>query len=83
MVVRMQHQVFKRLYRSVATGKETARVLKVCGGKNYQKRLKKELDAIGNSEMWRAGAATRSLRPKESAKKITKGTKGVGGRKAN
>ncbi len=75
--------VFKDLYKRVASGKETARVLSVCGKKDYQKRLKKELDAIGNSEMWRAGAATRSLRPKETARKITKSTKGVAGRKSN
>ena len=38
---------------------------------------------MGDSEMWRAGQATRSLRPKEKAKKITRGTKGVSGRKTN
>jgi ketol-acid reductoisomerase len=58
-------------------------VLESCGRKDYQKQLTKELNEIGNSEMWRAGAATRNLRPKESAKKITKSTKGVGGRKTN
>ena len=33
--------------------------------------------------MWRAGAAVRSLRPKEGAKAIVKGTKGVSGRQSN
>ncbi|MDY7011162.1 MAG: ketol-acid reductoisomerase [Planctomycetota bacterium] len=75
--------VFKELYKRVAGGAETRRVLTVCGKSDYRKRLDKELAAIGNSEMWRAGAATRSLRPKEKAKKITKATKGVAGRKAN
>ena len=49
----------------------------------YQVKLGRELDTMGNSEMWQAGKATRSLRPKEQAKKVTKSTKGVGGRKRN
>ena len=48
-----------------------------------KKQLAKELAAIGNSEMWRAGKATRALRPKEPAKKISKTTKGVAGRASN
>ena len=75
--------VFKELYQRVASGAETRRVLTVCGKADYQKRLSRELDELGNSEMWRAGKATRSLRPKEKARKITKATKGVGGRKTN
>ena len=75
--------VFKDLYKRVKTGLETKRVLSVCGKKDYRERLAKELDAIGNSEMWRAGAASRALRPKNKAKTITKATKGVGGRKKN
>jgi len=75
--------VFKELYRRVASGAETRRVLTVCGRADYQQRLTKELAEMGNSEMWRAGAAARSLRPKEKARKITKATKGVGGRKSN
>jgi len=74
--------VFKELYKRVATGVETRRVISTCGKPDYQKQLAKELAAIGNSEMWRAGAATRALRPKESARKISKATKGVAGRKA-
>ena len=75
--------VFKELYKRVADGSETRRVIRVCGAPNYQERLGKELDEMGNSEMWRAGKATRDLRPKESAKKVSKGTKGVGGRGSN
>jgi ketol-acid reductoisomerase len=74
--------LFDRLYKSVKSGKETARVISACSGKNYQKRLAKELGVIRNSEMWRAGAAVRALRPREKAKVVTKDTKGVGGRKA-
>lgn len=72
--------VFSELYERVASGKEAERVIKACGRKDYQKQLAKELAAIGQSEMWRAGAAVRALRPTEKAKAITKGTKGVGGR---
>jgi len=75
--------VFKDLYKRVKTGAECKRVLTVCGKKDYKERLTKELNTIGNSEMWMAGKAVRSLRPKEKAKKITKSTKGIGGRKSN
>jgi ketol-acid reductoisomerase len=75
--------VFKELYKRVKSGAETKRVLSVCGKKDYKERLTRELDEIGNSEMWRAGAASRSLRPKNKAVTITKDTKGVGGRKKN
>jgi ketol-acid reductoisomerase len=75
--------VFKDLYQRVKSGKECARVLSSCGKPNYQKQLTKELNVIGNSEMWRAGKAVRGLRPKEPAKAIAKGTKGVAGRASN
>jgi len=75
--------VFKDLYARVKDGRECARVLSACGGANYQKLLQKELDQLHNSEMWRAGAAVRALRPKEPARAITKGTKGVTGRASN
>ncbi len=73
--------VFKELYKRVASGAETKRVLATCGRNDYQKQLAKELSVMGNSEMWLAGKATRSLRPKEPAKKISKATKGIAGRK--
>jgi len=72
--------VFKELYKRVKSGAETRRVISVCGKPNYQESLNKELAEIHNSEMWRAGAAARSLRPKEPQKKITKTTKGIKGR---
>jgi len=75
--------VFKDLYRRVKTGKECARVLSACGKSNYQTLLQKELNQLRNSEMWRAGAAVRALRPKEPARAITKGTKGIAGRATN
>jgi ketol-acid reductoisomerase len=72
--------VFADLYKSVKSGKEAAHVVKVCGAKDYPKRIAKELGAIHDSEMWQAGAAVRALRPKEKARAISKGTKGVAGR---
>jgi ketol-acid reductoisomerase len=74
--------VFKELYKRVASGAETKRVLSACGRPDYQERLSKELKVMGGSEMWMAGKATRSLRPKESARKVSRATKGIAGRKA-
>ena len=60
--------VFENLYESVATGKETQRVLEANSTPDYREKLNKELDAIKNSEMWMAGAAVRSLRPERRGK---------------
>ncbi len=75
--------VFKELYKRVVTGKEAGRVLEACSQPNYSELVTQELNEIGNSEMWRAGKAVRALRPKEAAKEVLKGTKGVGGRASN
>lgn len=75
--------LFKELYESVKSGKETERVLSYCGAPDYQTTLAAELSEIKNSEMWRAGAAVRSLRPHEAAKAVTASTKGVSGRVGN
>jgi ketol-acid reductoisomerase len=75
--------VFELLYDRVSSGKECTRVLESTGGADYQQRLGKELAELGNSEIWRAGKATRSLRPKEAAKAISADTKGIGGRSEN
>jgi ketol-acid reductoisomerase len=75
--------VFRELYERVRSGKETARVLAACGKPNYQAQLQKELNQIRDSEMWRAGAAVRALRPKEPARRISRSTKGVAGRESN
>ncbi len=55
--------IFTKLYQSVKDGVETRRVLESSLAPNYREALAKELDAIKNSEMWRAGAAVRALRP--------------------
>lgn len=75
--------VFEKLYDRVKSGAETKRVIETCGAPDYQKKLDAELAEIHNSEMWRAGAATRALRPAEEARKIDANTKGVGGRGEN
>jgi ketol-acid reductoisomerase len=71
---------FEELYDRVKTGAETKRVLEACGADDYAEKLGEELREMRESEMWRAGTASRSLRPKETAKEITSDTKGVGGR---
>jgi len=55
--------VFDALYESVISGKETERTLKLNSAPDYREKLRVELDRIKNSEMWRAGAAVRALRP--------------------
>jgi ketol-acid reductoisomerase len=75
--------VFEKLYKSVKTGRETREVIRDCGGKDYQTFLAKKLAEIHDSEMWQAGAAVRALRPREKAKDLSKGVKGIGGRDKN
>ncbi len=60
--------VFRDLYESVISGKETKRVLDANSTPDYREKLQKELDVIKNSEMWKAGAAVRSLRPENRIK---------------
>ncbi|OGG62982.1 ketol-acid reductoisomerase [Candidatus Kaiserbacteria bacterium RIFCSPHIGHO2_02_FULL_59_21] len=55
--------VFEELYKSVASGKETAITLKANSQPDYRVKLEEELKEIRESEMWKAGAAVRSLRP--------------------
>ncbi|HKK42763.1 MAG TPA: ketol-acid reductoisomerase [Bacteroidales bacterium] len=55
--------VFNELYNRVKSGEECVRVLESTGAPNYKAMLDKELNELGNSELWRAGAAVRKLRP--------------------
>ena len=59
--------LFELLYRDVKEGVETRRVLDTCSAPDYRETLQQELDGWKNSEMWKAGAAVRALRP-ENAK---------------
>ena len=58
--------VFEELYRSVADGSETRRTLESNSHPDYRKNLEVELKEIADSEMWRAGAAVRALRPERA-----------------
>jgi len=60
--------VFDELYDRVKSGKETERVLSVSSAPDYAEKLSKELEVLRNSEMWRAGAAVRALRPENRKK---------------
>lgn len=60
--------VFDELYERVVSGDETRRVLEANSAPDYREKLQKELDAMGNSEMWQAGTAVRSLRPENRKK---------------
>ena len=55
--------VFQQLYKEVEEGRETARTINENSKPDYAANLKKELDALDSSEMWRAGRTVRSLRP--------------------
>jgi ketol-acid reductoisomerase len=60
--------VFEQLYESVVTGEETRRTLDCNSAPDYRERLDAELKVIHDSEMWRAGAAVRALRPENRRK---------------
>ncbi len=55
--------LFEELYESVANGTEARITLEANSRPDYREQLEKELAAIRDSEMWRAGAAVRALRP--------------------
>jgi ketol-acid reductoisomerase len=55
--------VFDDLYDSVVSGEETRIVLEANSAPDYRERLEEELRELRESEMWRTGAAVRSLRP--------------------
>jgi ketol-acid reductoisomerase len=60
--------VFEELYRKVAEGEETRRVLEANSRSDYREQLEKELKEVAESEMWQAGTVVRSLRPERAAK---------------
>ncbi len=60
--------VFDSLYELVAAGEETRIVLEKSKAPDYRQKLADELKEMGNSEMWRAGATVRSLRPVKQKK---------------
>jgi ketol-acid reductoisomerase len=60
--------VFEELYQAVASGSETRRVLEANSRPDYRQQLEKELKAVADSEMWRAGTVVRALRPERASK---------------
>jgi ketol-acid reductoisomerase len=58
--------VFEKLYNSVKTQAEAERSITLNSQPDYRVKLEAELEELRNSEMWRAGAAVRSLRPERS-----------------
>jgi ketol-acid reductoisomerase len=60
--------VFDSLYELTAAGEESRIVLEKSKEPNYKQKLADELKAMGNSELWRAGAMVRSLRPSKQKK---------------
>lgn len=60
--------VFNDLYESVASGNEAKIVIEANAKPDYREKLEVELKEIRESEMWRAGAQVRKLRPNEEAK---------------
>ena len=52
---------FEMMYQGRMLSSEI--VMKANSAPDYKNKLRKELDEIKNSEMWRAGAAVRKLRP--------------------
>jgi ketol-acid reductoisomerase len=55
--------VFEELYESVVSGEQTRTVLEANSAPDYKEKLDAELREMRESEMWRAGAAVRALRP--------------------
>jgi ketol-acid reductoisomerase len=55
--------VFDELYESVVSGEETRITLAANSADDYKEKLEVELREMRESEMWRAGAAVRALRP--------------------
>ena len=58
--------VFEKLYNSVKTQAEAARSIDLNSQPDYRVKLEAELTEMRESEMWRAGAAVRSLRPENN-----------------
>jgi ketol-acid reductoisomerase len=58
--------VFEELYKEVAAGNEAQRSIDSNSKEDYRVKLEEELKELRESEMWRAGAAVRKLRPENN-----------------
>jgi ketol-acid reductoisomerase len=66
--------VIEDLYESVKSGEETRIVLAANSSPLYKEKLAAELGLMRRSEMWRAGAVVRSLRPENSQNLVERWT---------
>ncbi|WP_462316884.1 ketol-acid reductoisomerase [Marinilabilia sp.] len=60
--------VFKDLYSEVAKGNEAQRSIDSNSQSDYRVKLEEELKELRESEMWKAGATVRQLRPENQKK---------------
>ncbi len=58
--------VFQELYKDVAAGNEAEIAITSNSKSDYREKLEVELAELRNSEMWRAGATVRKLRPENN-----------------
>lgn len=58
--------VFEKLYNEVACGNEAQRSIDSNSQPDYRDKLNEELRQLRESEMWRAGAVVRKLRPENN-----------------
>ena len=58
--------VFEKLYKEVAAGNEAQRSIDANSKEDYREGLEKELAELRDSEMWKAGATVRTLRPENN-----------------
>jgi ketol-acid reductoisomerase len=58
--------VFEKLYSEVACGNEAQRSIDTNSQPDYREKLDAELKELRESEMWRAGATVRQLRPENN-----------------
>ena len=58
--------VFEELYKEVAAGNEAQRSIDSNSKTDYREKLEVELKELRESEMWRAGATVRKLRPENN-----------------
>ncbi|MBR4170078.1 MAG: ketol-acid reductoisomerase [Kiritimatiellae bacterium] len=75
--------VFEQLYKAVESEAEARRVTRLGSRPDYKERLDAELKEMRESEMWRAGAAVRSLRPHEKVRQGADKAAGITGRANN
>ena len=73
--------VFKKLYKSVKNMTEAKEVIRDTGRPDYKEFMAAKLQDMHDSEMWKAGAAVRSLRPHEGKKAGADTAAGIRGRK--